>query len=170
MYLGYMSNVTNKEINEVVKDGSSLIFIVYPESISILPFSQFWSIIFFLMLLTLGLDSSFGGSEAIITALSDEYPILRKKRELFVGLLFSFYLLVGIPSCTQGGYYIIEFMNNYAVMYSILIAVFIETITISWIYGVDRICNNINEMISIYPSFFWRFCWKYFTPCCLLVS
>jgi SNF family Na+-dependent transporter len=58
MYLGYMSDVTNKSIKEVAKDGSSLIFIVYTEAISILPIPQFWSVIFFLMLLTLGLDSS----------------------------------------------------------------------------------------------------------------
>jgi len=58
MYLGYMSQVTNKDINEVAKDGSSLVFIVYPEAISILPIPQFWSVIFFIMLITLGLDSS----------------------------------------------------------------------------------------------------------------
>ena len=58
MYLGYMSQVTNKDINEVAKDGSSLVFIVYPEAISILPIPQFWSVMFFVMLITLGLDSS----------------------------------------------------------------------------------------------------------------
>ena len=58
MYLGYMSEVTQKPISEVAKDGSSLVFIVYPEAISSLPVSQFWAVIFFLMLITLGLDSS----------------------------------------------------------------------------------------------------------------
>lgn len=58
MYLGYMSQQANKSIQEVAKEGSSLVFIVYPEAISILPLPQFWSVIFFLMLITLGLDSS----------------------------------------------------------------------------------------------------------------
>ena len=58
MYLGYMSEVASKSIQEVAKEGSSLVFIVYPEAISILPIPQFWSVIFFLMLITLGLDSS----------------------------------------------------------------------------------------------------------------
>lgn len=58
MYLGYMSEVAHKPIQEVAKEGSSLVFIVYPEAISILPIPQFWSVIFFLMLITLGLDSS----------------------------------------------------------------------------------------------------------------
>jgi SNF family Na+-dependent transporter len=58
MYLGYMSQVTNKSIESVAQEGSSLVFIVYPEAISILPIPQFWSVMFFLMLITLGLDSS----------------------------------------------------------------------------------------------------------------
>ena len=43
----------------------------------------------------------FGGSEAIITALSDEFTWIKKHREIFVALLFGFYFLVGLASCTQ---------------------------------------------------------------------
>ena len=43
----------------------------------------------------------FGGSEAIITALSDEYPIIGRHREIFVGCLFSVYFIVGLASCSQ---------------------------------------------------------------------
>ena len=43
----------------------------------------------------------FGGSEAIITALSDEYPIIGRHREVFVAGLFSVYFVVGLASCSQ---------------------------------------------------------------------
>jgi SNF family Na+-dependent transporter len=46
------------KIKLIYKKGSSLVFIVYPEAISSLPVPQFWAVIFFLMLITLGLDSS----------------------------------------------------------------------------------------------------------------
>ena len=43
----------------------------------------------------------FGGSEAIITALSDEFKWIKKHREVFVAILFAFYFLIGLASCTQ---------------------------------------------------------------------
>ena len=76
-------------------------FIVYPEAIATMTGSVFWSIIFFLMLITLGLDSTFGGLEAMITALCDEYPdVLRRHQEIFVGVLLFVIYLCSLPTTT----------------------------------------------------------------------
>lgn len=113
-----------------------------------MPGSVFWALIFFMMLLTLGLDSSFGGSEAIITALSDEFPIIKRNREIFVACLFSLYFFVGLTSCTQGGFYFFQLLDKFAAGYSILIAVFFEAVAVSWIYGTKRFCADIKDMIG----------------------
>jgi len=42
----------------VMTAGPGLVFVVYPEAIATLPGSVGWSIIFFLMLITLGVDSA----------------------------------------------------------------------------------------------------------------
>lgn len=77
----------------------------------------------------------FGGSEAIITALSDEFPKIGRNREIFVACLFTVYFLVGLASCSQGGFYFFHLLDRYAAGYSMLFAVFFEAITVSWIYG-----------------------------------
>ncbi|RWS07147.1 sodium-dependent serotonin transporter-like protein, partial [Dinothrombium tinctorium] len=107
--LGYMADVLGKDVSTVAADdnnpvlnlGPGLVFIVYPEAIATMQGSVFWSILFFVMLITLGLDSTFGGLEAIITGLCDEYPnVLRKNREIFVALLILMIYLCALPTTT----------------------------------------------------------------------
>lgn len=56
--LGYMAHASNQSIEQVATEGPGLVFIVYPAAIATMPYSTFWALIFFMMLLTLGLDSS----------------------------------------------------------------------------------------------------------------
>lgn len=58
VYIGYMAQNMGVEIDEVASEGYSLVFEVYPEALTTLPFARFWSILFFIMLLTLGIDSA----------------------------------------------------------------------------------------------------------------
>uniref|UniRef100_A0A336MNN5 Transporter n=1 Tax=Culicoides sonorensis TaxID=179676 RepID=A0A336MNN5_CULSO len=166
--LGYMAYSSGRKIEDVATEGPGLVFVVYPAAIATMPGSTFWALIFFMMLLTLGLDSSFGGSEAIITALSDEFPKIGRNREVFVGCLFTIYFLVGLASCTQGGFYFFHLLDRYAAGYSILIAVLFETIAISWIYGTKRFCDDIRDMVGFTPGIYWRFCWKFAAPVFLM--
>ena len=55
--LGFMSQSTGLSIDQVSDSGPGLAFIVYPNAINKLPFAPFWSVMFFLMLLFIGLDS-----------------------------------------------------------------------------------------------------------------
>ncbi|KAK7072199.1 hypothetical protein SK128_023586 [Halocaridina rubra] len=115
-----------------------------------MPGSTFWAIIFFMMLLTLGLDSSFGGSEAVITALSDEFPVIGRNRKSFVAVLFTVDFFVGLACCTQGGFYVFGVLERYAAGYSILFAVFCEAIAVSWIYeeSSNKYSSNAKKCMS----------------------
>ncbi|XP_076253232.1 sodium-dependent dopamine transporter [Rhynchophorus ferrugineus] len=166
--LGYMAHAAGRSITEVATEGPGLVFIVYPAAIATMPGSIFWALIFFMMLLTLGLDSSFGGSEAIITALSDEFPKIGRHREIFVACLFTLYFCVGLASCSQGGFYFFQLLDKYAAGYSMLFAVLFEAVVVSWIYGTQRFCDDIEDMIGFAPGIYWRFCWKFAAPLFLL--
>lgn len=99
--LGYMAHVLKKDVANVAADGPGLVFVVYPEALAAMSGASFWSILFFIMLITLGLDSTFGGLEAMITGLCDEYPkVIRKNREVFVGLLLIFIMICSLPTTT----------------------------------------------------------------------
>uniref|UniRef100_A0A672RU08 Solute carrier family 6 member 14 n=1 Tax=Sinocyclocheilus grahami TaxID=75366 RepID=A0A672RU08_SINGR len=79
--LGHMAHVYRRPMSEVADAGFALAFIAYPDALSKLPISPLWSVLFFLMLITLGLDSQFAGIEVIATFLQDAYPkVLKSKR------------------------------------------------------------------------------------------
>ncbi|CAH1393303.1 unnamed protein product [Nezara viridula] len=56
-YLGFMSHKQGIPISSVATEGAGLVFQVYPEAVATLPGSHFWSLLFFFMLIMLGLDS-----------------------------------------------------------------------------------------------------------------
>ena len=44
-------------VEGVVSEGPGLVFVVFPQALSNLPGPQYWSVIFFAMLVMLGIDS-----------------------------------------------------------------------------------------------------------------
>lgn len=47
-----------RSLMAAVLSGPGLIFIIYPEALATLPLSSAWAVVFFIMLLTLGIDSA----------------------------------------------------------------------------------------------------------------
>ncbi|KAF6018721.1 SerT [Bugula neritina] len=128
--IGYMADKLNKDVESVAQEGPGLVFEVYPEVIAQLPGSSFFAIIFFLMLITLGLDSTFGGLEALITGVLDEFKILKKRREVFVAVLLCTCFLASLPTTTYGGKYLVQLIDRFAAPVSILFIVFLEAVAI----------------------------------------
>lgn len=66
-------------------EGTGLAFIVYSEAIKNMPLSQLWSVLYFIMLLLLGMGSMLGNVTAIITPLRDFKMLSHMSNELFNG-------------------------------------------------------------------------------------
>lgn len=73
--LGYMAQVSGQDIKNVATEGPGLVFIVYPAAIATMPGSIFWALIFFMMLLTLGLDSSVSRSRSRVLTKYSNYNL-----------------------------------------------------------------------------------------------
>jgi len=167
-YLGYMAKSQNKGIADVADQGPGLVFEVYPEAVATLPGSQFWSVIFFFMLIMLGMDSAMGGLECVITGLMDEYQDTFRRRgisrEMFTGfVVFSSYV-VAITCVTPGGIYIFSLLENYAAGLSLLTTVCLEAVAVSWVYGLKNFSDDVFSMLGHRPGLYWRITWKFVSP------
>ncbi|XP_012518126.1 PREDICTED: sodium-dependent noradrenaline transporter [Propithecus coquereli] len=109
-----------------------------------------------------------GGMEAVITGLADDFQILKRHRKLFTfGVTFGTFLLA-LFCITKGGIYVLTLLDTFAAGTSILFAVLMEAIGVSWFYGVDRFSNDIQQMMGFKPGLYWRLCWKFVSPAFLL--
>ncbi|KAL5016175.1 hypothetical protein ScPMuIL_005764 [Solemya velum] len=168
--LGHMAYNQEKEVKDVAREDVGLIFYRLSGSYRIIirEGSTFWALLFFFMLITLGLDTTFGGLEAICTGILDEWPWLRKRRELFVLGLMAYCFLGALATTTYGGIYVVQLLDNYGAPVAIIFVVFLEAAAVSWIYGIERFSKDIESMIGHKPGIFWRFCWGVVSPVFLL--
>jgi len=165
-FLGFMSKERNIPIDKIATSGPGLAFIVYPKAVTSMPFAPFWSCLFFFMVFLLGLDSQFVGVEGFLTAVIDLYPkYLRKRRALFSGVACFLFFLVGLSMVTQGGMYIFQIFDFYAVSgMALLWMAAWESIAVAWFFGVNKYMRMLEDMVGYRPTSFLKWCWLVFTP------
>ncbi|XP_052285937.1 sodium- and chloride-dependent glycine transporter 2-like isoform X2 [Dreissena polymorpha] len=164
--LGGMAKQIGVGVKDVAKGGYGLAFVAYPEALSKLPPNQLWSILFFFMLFTLGLDSQFGFLETTLVCIQDEFPRLRKyKTHMCIGFGVALYL-IALPCITPGGDYVVTLMDFFGSDFSVLFIAVCESIAIMWVYGVKRFMKDCEYMLghAPRPMYFWGFCWSVCAP------
>ncbi|GAB1603766.1 sodium- and chloride-dependent transporter XTRP3-like isoform X1 [Argonauta hians] len=152
-------------------EGTGLAFIVFTQAI--LEFGSsapFWSIIFFLMLLALGLGTEFATIEGVATSLRDVAPFeWMKKRWLLSGVLCLFSFLVGIVFTLNSGAYWVELFDFFSGTFALMIVAFLEILAVAYKYGINNFCNDVYGMIGIRPNIVWRVLWKFVAPALILI-
>ncbi|XP_021377302.1 sodium- and chloride-dependent glycine transporter 1-like isoform X1 [Mizuhopecten yessoensis] len=170
--IGYMAKELQQPIDKVASEGAGLAFVVYPEVVTKLPISQLWSILFFAMLITLGLGTQIATVTTVHTTLLDQFPQLFRRGHrsllLLVGIAVGCFL-VGLPFCTQGGMYVLQLFDNYAATYSLLIVGLTECFAIAWVYGADKFMTDIQLMTGNRPHNMWKYSWMFVAPVALLL-
>ncbi|XP_069110417.1 sodium- and chloride-dependent glycine transporter 2-like [Argopecten irradians] len=103
--VGFLAKEANLSITEVAESGPGLVFLAYPEALARLPLPQLWSVLFFVMVFYVGLDTEFAMVETITSGLKDMYPnSLGKKTYHILLAVFIVYFLTSIILATQVKY------------------------------------------------------------------
>ncbi|OWF56398.1 sodium- and chloride-dependent betaine transporter-like [Mizuhopecten yessoensis] len=169
--LGYMAYESKLPINEVATSGPGLALVAYPEAITKLPFPQLWAVLFFLMLLALGIDSQFGTFETVSSGLVDAFPRQLGKRKVLLTAALSLVLFIlGLPFTTNGGMYIFQLVDWYAASLCVLLTCFLECFIVGWLYGADRFSRDVELMMGRPVPVIIRLCWCVITPLIMMIA
>ncbi|XP_044534547.1 sodium- and chloride-dependent transporter XTRP3 isoform X2 [Gracilinanus agilis] len=145
--------------------GTGLSFIVYTEAIKNMEVSQLWSVLYFVMLLMLGIGSMLGNTAAILTPLTDSNTISsRLPKEAISGLVCLINCAIGLVFTMEAGNYWFDIFNDYAATLSLLLIVLVETIAVCYVYGLKRFENDLQVMTGYKPNWYWKIIWAFVSP------
>ncbi len=162
--LGYLSYTTNASMQEIARGGIGLAFITYPAAISKIPFASFFGVIFFLALLTFGIDSAFSMVESISGAMKSKFGMSREKATLLICIIGFF---AGLIFTYGNGLYWIEIIDYSISNFALVIVGLFECILFGYIYKAERIRGFANFSSEIKVGRWFDFMLKFFAPAVL---
>ena len=169
--LGFLTHdLTGAELTgtlDAIGSGSSLAFIAYPLLINELGLvGSLFGVIFFLMLLTLGIDSAFALQEAFTAGFHDKWKIPHGKLTLgFVLIAFPISLIF----TTRGGYYWFDIVDKWICDFGLVTVGLGQCLIVGYIFGISGFRRHLNGMSEVRLGRWWEITLCFFTPAVLIV-
>ncbi|XP_049757757.1 orphan sodium- and chloride-dependent neurotransmitter transporter NTT5-like [Elephas maximus indicus] len=145
MVLSKVSECKIQDQISKVKKGTSFAYLAFIEAMSFIPGSAYWSILFLLMYLSMGLTAMVGIMQGIITPLQDTFSFSRKHPKLLIVNVSVLMFLCSLFFAQPSGFYFFRLLNDYWINFPILFLITLENVAIAWSYGAKRIpFNSVN--------------------------
>uniref|UniRef100_A0A8C2XN24 Transporter n=1 Tax=Cyclopterus lumpus TaxID=8103 RepID=A0A8C2XN24_CYCLU len=167
--LGLEPCLLEDELNKSVQ-GTGLAFIAFTEAMTHFPASPFWSVMFFFMLINLGLGSMIGTMTGITTPVLDTYKV---QKELFTVCCCIVAFFCGLLFVQRSGNYFVTMFDDYSAGLPLTVVVILENLSVAWFYGTKRynwlFMQDLEDMLGFRPCIIYFYLWKYVSPLCLIV-
>ncbi len=165
--MGFLATSTGVPINELKLDGIFLAFVSYPMAISSLPLAPLWGVMFFVLLVSLGIDSAFAAVEAVVTGGEDVSPT--RKRNLLAALICGIGFLGGILFTAGSGLLWLDIVDHWVAYYSIGSIIVLQCIVFGHIGPLDEIVRRIGASWHRCVGVAWRCLVSFIIPIVLTV-
>ena len=146
--LGGMAYVTQQAgnavmVEDVAEPGPSLAFVAFPYALAQLPYSAWFSFVFFFALVTLGIDSAFSLTESILASIVDKTGW---RRSIVLPVLTVVGFGFGLVYVTEGGFNwlgtIDGFVNG---TWGIAFMGLLECVVLGWLWRIGILRRHANS-------------------------
>ena len=164
--LGYLAYVGGQQVSDVVAGGPGLVFQTYPIALSKMPMGLagigIISFLFFLCLITLGIDSAFSLVEGIVAGFRDRFPHIT--REVMCAIVCGVGFIGSLLFCTRSGLMWLDIVDNWMSNYGLPMVGLLECIAVGYFFHLDELKDYINEHSEIKLHYWFDAFIKVVTP------
>jgi NSS family neurotransmitter:Na+ symporter len=166
--VGYLASAQGIGITALGEQiaGPNLTFITYPTAISLLPFAAaFFGVIFFIALLTFGIDSAFSMIEPVSSGIHQKWKISKAKTTgiiCLIGFFLSLFFTMG------NGLHLVDILDHFVANFGLVLIGLIECIILGWMYTLHRLRKHANETSEIKIGKWWEYLIKIVIPVVLI--
>ncbi|MHC4157632.1 MAG: sodium-dependent transporter [Planctomycetota bacterium] len=146
--LGGMAFVTQQAghpvlVENVARGGPSLAFVAFPYALAQLPYSAWFSFVFFFALVTLGIDSGFSITESVLASVVDKTGW---KRSIVLPVMSVIGLGTGIIYITKGGLNWLSVIGDFIDgTWGLAFLGLAECMVLGWLWKIDLLRRHAND-------------------------
>ncbi|MBN2211634.1 MAG: sodium-dependent transporter [Sedimentisphaerales bacterium] len=163
--LGALAVSKGLPVDKVLDEGQSvgLAFVAFPRALAALPYANVFSVVFFIALLLLGIDSAFSITEAALASVIDKTGW---RRVTVLAVMSAVGLGVGLVFCTEGGLTwlgtVDGFVNNGIL--GIMFVALVECLVLGWVYDIRKLREHANSRSDWKLGAWWDWSIKVVAP------
>mmetsp|Transcript_31567 Transcript_31567/g.100964 ORF Transcript_31567/g.100964 Transcript_31567/m.100964 type:complete len:674 (-) Transcript_31567:32-2053(-) len=176
--LGYLAEVRGARIEEVVAAGPGLVFEVIPEALSLMPSPTIFTLMFFLMLLMLGLSSAVSLVQAGIAIVKDHFllqgdrlsPRLRTLLNVTWALpcvVCLLLFLLGLAFCRSSAEDWVNLIDTFVSNFLMTLIGGMEFVSVAWIFGLRDYSTLMKHRIDWEVNLYFKLVWRFSGPAVL---
>ncbi|HEC86764.1 MAG TPA: sodium-dependent transporter, partial [Thermoplasmatales archaeon] len=165
--VGYLALLKGVSIESLGIAGPYLTFITYPTAISLLPFAAtIFGMMFYIALLTFGIDSAFSMIEPITMGLHAKWKISKAKS---TAIICTLGFLASLIFTTGSGLHWLDIVDHFIANFGLVIVGLIECVAFGYLFRLYRLREHANNVSDIKIGRWWDLLIKFVIPAILII-
>ena len=159
-------------LDSISDSGIGTAFLIYPQAIVNLTkngwFNAIFGMVFYLMLVTLAIDSAFSIVEGVSASLADKFHADPKKTTRKICVVAA---LISLLYITKAGLAWLDIVDNWTNQINLILIGVLECIAVGWCFDVDKVLRQVNRNTDKFkvPRFWFRTSIRYIAPIALSI-
>lgn len=159
-------------LDSISDSGIATAFIIYPQAIVSLTnigwFNALFGMIFYMMLVTLAIDSAFSIIEGVSASISDKFHMKPRKVTLMVCLAAG---IISLLYATRAGLAWLDIVDNWTNQINLILIGILECLAVGWFFRTEKVLAQVNRNASSFrmPKFWFLTSIRFVAPTALSV-